>query len=102
MKQNCWEFHKCGREADGEKVEEIGVCPVAEEQRCDGVNDGLNGGRCCWVIAGSFCDGEVQGTYAKKMLSCMACDFYKKVIREEGDEYTGVFKILSLLRKSAA
>jgi hypothetical protein len=34
-------------------------------------------GRPCWAVAGTFCDGEVQGTFAKKLINCMDCDFMK-------------------------
>jgi len=26
---NCWEFKKCGRERDGAKAGELGVCPAS-------------------------------------------------------------------------
>ncbi len=61
MKRNCWQVMDCGREPAGSKVEELGVCPAAIVERANGVNDGLNGGRICWAIAGTFCGGEVQG-----------------------------------------
>jgi len=50
----------------------------------DGLNGGKNGGRICWTIAGTFCGGKVQGTFAEKQISCMACDFFKRVKEEEG------------------
>ncbi len=83
-KQNCWEFKKCGREPGGEKVGELGVCPAATDVSCNGLNSGDNGGRICWAVTGTFCGGEVQGSFAQKQLSCMACDFFKKVKEEEG------------------
>jgi signal transduction histidine kinase len=76
---NCWEMKKCGREPGGERVHELGICPAATEQRVDGVNGGRNGGRTCWAIAGTLCGGKVQGTYAAKITSCHACEFYRKV-----------------------
>lgn len=30
---NCWEYFKCGREPGGSKVDELGVCPAATEER---------------------------------------------------------------------
>ena len=83
MKQNCWEFHKCGREPGGNKVYELGVCPAATNEKLNKSNGGKNGGRGCWVIAGTYCDGEVQGLFANKLKNCMACDFYKLVKTEE-------------------
>ncbi len=83
-KMNCWEVMKCGREPGGSKVHELGVCPAATDVSCDGLNGGKNGGRICWAITGTFCGGEVQGSFAQKRLSCMNCDFYKQVKAEEG------------------
>ncbi len=83
-KSNCWEFKKCGREPGGVHTAEFGVCPASEESSCEGVNSGKKGGRICWAIAGTFCGGKVQGDFAAKSVSCMACDFFKVVKQEEG------------------
>ena len=83
MKKNCWEFKNCGRQVGGEKATELGICPAATEERLDGVHDGKKGGRACWVIAGTICRGEVQGTFAKKFEACEKCDFYTQVRNEE-------------------
>lgn len=86
-KQNCWEFKKCGRQVGGEKVKELGVCPAAGNKSTNELNNGTNGGRICWAIAGTLCGGKVQGSYADKQLSCMSCEFFKKVKGEEDDEF---------------
>lgn len=83
-RQNCWEFKDCGREPEGAKSFALGVCPAATDALCEGINGGKNGGRICWAIAGTFCEGKVQGTSAEKEVSCMSCDFFKKVESEEG------------------
>ncbi len=62
---NCWEFKKCGREAGGAKAQELGVCPAYP-----------NHGTHCARIAGTFCGGKVQGSFAMKLASCMQCDFF--------------------------
>ncbi len=82
--RNCWEVKKCGRQPGGGRTAELGVCPAATERRLDGANHGQNGGRSCWTVAGTMCGGKVQGTYAGKLASCLACDFYKAVCFEEG------------------
>ena len=74
---------KCGREPGGAKVADLGVCPAATDERLDGVHGGTNAGRACWVVAGTMCDGEVSGTFAKKIGDCMRCEFHKKVSDEE-------------------
>ncbi len=97
-KQNCWEAKNCGRETNGDKCEDMGVCPAASEKKADGIHGGLNGGRVCWAIAGTLCGGEVQGTYATKMENCGACDFYRSVQDEEGRDFLFVLQIFEKLR----
>ena len=75
---------KCGRMLKGCKVRDLGVCPVITADKFDGKNEGRNGGRICWQVAGSFCGGKVQGTYADKQSSCLKCAFAKYVFDEEG------------------
>jgi hypothetical protein len=87
MKKNCWEIKKCGREINGIKTYELGVCPAALSSKYDGLNCGSLGGRYCWKIAGTYCGGEVQGAYADKLLNCVTCDFFKMVKAEEGGAF---------------
>jgi hypothetical protein len=83
MKQNCWEYKKCGRQPGGQNVHHLGICPVTTNQELTGAHDGLNAGRACWVVAGSLCGGKVQGTYANKLNNCWRCDFMNTVKKEE-------------------
>lgn len=87
-KVNCWEYKNCGRNEGGNHVHDMGICPSAEEQRLDGVHGGINGGRACWVISGTLCRGEVQGTFAQKFKSCLACDFYRHVKQDEHPNFS--------------
>lgn len=80
---NCWEYSKCGREQGGNKAKELGVCPAALDSSFDGINRGKHGGRVCWAVAGTFCEGEKQGAFAEKRSSCINCDFFKLVNSEE-------------------
>jgi hypothetical protein len=82
--QNCWEFIGCGREKGGKNEAELGTCPAATDTSLSGLNGGKNGGRICWAIAGTFCGGKVQGTFAQKKNSCLSCDFYRLVKKERG------------------
>ena len=97
MKENCWEFFKCGREPNGSKVGEFGICPAATDERLNGQNNGSNGGRACWVIAGTFCEGKIQGSHSEKEAECMDCDFFWKAKEEEGDSYVTPSKLLDLI-----
>jgi signal transduction histidine kinase len=86
MSLNCWEYKKCGREPGGPRTHELGICTAATETRCNGIHSGINAGRVCWLVAGTLCGSEVQGTFARKMATCLECGFYTEVCREEGPE----------------
>jgi hypothetical protein len=81
---NCWEYKKCGREKGGENADELGICPAYP-----------NHGKHCARVAGTLCDGEVQGIFARKLGDCMKCDFYKS-------EYYDVdwHPLVTMLRKN--
>ena len=53
----------------------------------NGVHKGKHGGRFCWAVAGTLCGGEPQGTFAKKLMECVNCEFLKKVHDEEGRDF---------------
>ena len=101
MKSNCWEYKNCGRQPGGVNAKELGVCSAAVEERADSVNSGKNAGRSCWMVAGTLCGGQVQGTAAMKSLNCLKCDFYKLVRREEKADGTYIqpVDILILLKQ---
>lgn len=82
-KMNCWEFKKCGREPHGGRVHDLGPCPAAQEKRLDGIHGGKNGGRSCWILSQTLCEGKVQGVFAEKYKNCQECGFYVQVKREE-------------------
>lgn len=101
MKQNCWEFKKCGREPGGEKTKDLGVCPASTEKRIDNTHEGKNAGRACWIVAGTFCKGEVQGSFAQKYKNCEKCEFYQLVKKEEGHKFMLAAILLNRLRNEA-
>jgi hypothetical protein len=82
-KLNCWEFMNCERQPGGQKEKELGTCPVTIEEELDGAHGGIAAGRACWAVVGSFCGGNIQGTYAAKLKDCSKCDFMALVKREE-------------------
>jgi hypothetical protein len=81
---NCWELLKCGREPGGMNVDELGVCAATTSIKHDGINNGMNGGRYCWAITGTYCKGEVQGTFARKIKNCIDCKLFLQVQSQEG------------------
>ena len=88
----------CGRQPGGEHVRDFGICPASLEIRLDGVHGGANAGRACWVVAGTFCRGEVQGTFGQKYENCETCDFYQTVRREELPGFTLAAVLLQRLQ----
>lgn len=98
-KMNCWEFKQCGREAGGDRAEEMGVCPVAIDRKLNGVHGGKNAGRACWAVAGTLSDGKVQGTFALMIKNCLACDFYSIVRREERGSFMLSTELVKMLEK---
>ncbi len=85
-KLNCWAYNSCAIESHDSFFEEIDTCPSSTELCTNRVNDGTNGGRACWAIAGTFSGSESQCVCLGEMTSCRECDFYKIVQREEGDK----------------
>ena len=95
-KMNCWEFKKCGLEPGGAKTKESGACPATLEIRLNGQNSGKYAGRACRVVSGTFCNDQVQGNFATKMVMCMRCDFFNLVVHEEGEK---LVKMIDLVHK---
>lgn len=88
-KVNCWEFKKCGRQPGGEKTRELGICPVASNEEYDGVHDGKNAGRVCWIVSASLCGGKKQSDFSGKFYKCKECEFFLLVKKEEGRSSSG-------------
>ncbi len=76
-KLNCWDFKKCSDKLLPHHASENIVCPVKKEFIANGLNGGINGGRMCWVIMDSHCREKSQ-------TACFQCEFYYKVMAEEG------------------
>ena len=82
--RNCWEIRDCGREKGGANVEELGECPASKDKL----------GHSCWLVAGTFCDGIIQGMYAQKERNCMLCkvhEYYHRMTGIYGDEIAKQF-----------
>ena len=88
MPLNCWEFKDCGREPGGRHVAEQGVCPAARFTAADGYLGGVNGGRACAFITGTFCEEVLQGTYRDKSKDCWDCPFFHRLRAEHGADFS--------------
>jgi hypothetical protein len=84
IKYNCWEFMKCGKGPSENGNGKSSSCPVATKTLADGLNEGTNGGRICWVIAETYDNGEVKCSDLHRKDSCFQCEFRYKVTIEEG------------------
>lgn len=89
-KMNCWEFFKCGREATRRHGSDP-VCAASVTSSRNGINDGVNAGRSCWKVMGTFCTnhgvGNVRGTIDFKETHCQQCDFRRYVMEQEGEDF---------------
>jgi hypothetical protein len=95
---NCWEYKKCGF-GPNEFNEANKKCPTVSESKLDGVHNGVKAGRACWVVAGTYCNGTVQGKFAQKYSTCLNCDFYRKVLEEEGSRFEITLRLMKRLRE---
>ena len=95
---NCWEYKNCGYGPD-ENNKKSKICPTVSEDRLDGVHRGAKAGRACWVVAGTYCNGAVQGKFAQKYNTCSNCDFYQKVLAEEGPKFEITLRLMKRLKK---
>jgi hypothetical protein len=96
-KLNCWEVKQCGREKGGAHEQDMGICPATVETALDMVHGGRNAGRSCWVVAGTLCKGQLQGTFAQKYKNCEICDFYIRVKSEEARQFVLSATLISKL-----
>jgi len=78
-------------------VHDKGVCSAAIEARLDGLNDGDNAGRACWVVPGTLCSGRICGSFDEKYSTCRKCAFYELVQEEEGAAYVHYTRLLVIL-----
>ncbi len=74
----CWEVKKC---------ENTG-CPVYGRHHLR-----------CWLIAGTFCRGEVQGHFAQKLGNCAKCEVYQTAmahdpVSEIGENFNNLMWVL--------
>lgn len=74
---------KCGREPKGSKTAALGICLAAIDTSSNGLNGGKNGGRICWAVTGTYA-GKIQNKCIIEKISCLTCDFFELVEKQEG------------------
>ena len=97
-KKNCWEAMLCEREPGGKLAEQFGPCPASTEGKAEGINEGVNAGRCCWAVEGTYCDGSTPMSFVEKGNRCLQCEFYKRVKKEQGRQFAYIGEILKVIR----
>lgn len=55
----CWEVKDCGRDE----------CPCFGKEKIR-----------CWLVDGTYCGGEIQENFARKVCNCSRCEVYKKAV----------------------
>ncbi|MBF0626749.1 MAG: hypothetical protein HQL91_00870 [Magnetococcales bacterium] len=91
-KQNCWDFFNCTRSRHGARMDGT-PCPVSLTTAYTGFNGGMDAGRACWTIEGTFCTeskcgpGDDRGGFGFKKDHCDSCAFKAKVKAEEGENF---------------
>lgn len=58
----CWEVKNCDKKD----------CPSYGKQNIR-----------CWLLAGTFCRGEVQGRFAQKLGNCAKCEVYQEAVEHD-------------------
>lgn len=96
-RKNCWEFVNCESGKKRMRFRKVPVCPVRNEKRLNGIHGGKNAGRACWVVAGTLCNGQVQGAFEEKCENCFACNFYRYVMNQERDLLVDAHALAKLL-----
>ncbi len=87
MKKNCWEVMKCERQPGGKYEGDFGTCPASTDSSYSGIHGGKNAGRACWAVAGTMAPGRPVATFVEKCSDCTQCKFYKRVQKEEQDNF---------------
>lgn len=65
MRLNCWEYKKCGYGPGITTKPNDMICPAVSEGRLNGIHNGTQAGRACWVVTGTYCNGDVQGKFVQ-------------------------------------
>jgi PAS domain S-box-containing protein len=75
----CWEVKKCNNHA----------CPSYQN----------HGNLRCWEVAGTFCGGKVQGTFASKYGDCALCEVYRGARANPIDDLGETFNSMAAILK---
>ncbi len=89
----------CGRQPGGQDASRLGVCPASVHAILDGIHNGNNAGRACWVMDDTQCSTAAKESSARKFAGCWKCDFYHLVRNEEKSSPHGFVETYSEMMK---
>jgi signal transduction histidine kinase len=73
------------------EIENPRLVNCRERMGCDKTDCPSYGKTRCWAVAGTFCRGEVQGTFAQKFGDCRQCVVYQESCGDEIQELVEAF-----------
>ncbi|MFH1515322.1 MAG: PAS domain S-box protein [bacterium] len=77
--KHCWEVKNCNSTG----------CPSYRN----------SGNLRCWEVTGTFCEGDVQGTFAKKLRDCCRCEVYQSArmdsVNDMGETFNEMIMMIS-------
>ena len=86
-----------------EPVKNPGIPTCWEIKECKKVDCSVYGIRNarCWLVAGTYCGGKVQGQFAQKYGNCKICNVYKQAVPTQGLEITETFNNMMFMLEHA-
>lgn len=76
------------------EAENTHLIPCWERLKCDKLQCPAYGKFRCWSIAGTFCHGQVQGNFAKKIGDCKRCVVYRESCGDDVGELLEAFNLM--------
>ena len=67
---NCWEHKGYGKESSRRNIFAQEACHAAIDERADGIQNGKNGGRYCWVVTPSHRTDVTFWCYTGESVTC--------------------------------
>ena len=87
-KKNCWEIKKCNFGSQKSKTNTATACLVKSSAEFNNTNGGVNGGRICWAVAGTFSSRPPCGEFVHEQVTCMECEVFKQIEKEEENKFS--------------
>ena len=70
--------------ADPRPCWEVRPCPPETKERC--IAWQVKGGRFCWFVTGTLCEGVDQGSWEQKIQACRQCEVFQAKVLPVHDD----------------